>query len=213
MTSKSKHQGLSGEYYYASHHHLIPLYVLSGIAILALLVLGCFVAVLWQNNDRSSYMPAVNTTISSVENLYLPAAINPSEKKQYIYPSQTRFAITDPYDTLRYTYDPGMQGTPASSTITLTTSKTLQELEAPMLHRPEAVHSYSPKLQQCARLYVVRFEPGVTAYGGFAPFRDVKLNDGRTAYIHKNINCVPSTTDGMTTIEKVEKTILSIESY
>lgn len=213
MKRKPKEAGLSSEYHYASHHHLIPLYVLSGLAILAILVIGCFVVILWQNTMRDSFRPAATATISAVENLYLPTVIVPVEKKQYVYSANIRFAAPDPYDGLRYAYDPGTTNTRTSSTITLTTTGTLKNLEAPLLNNPVRAAEYTPRLQQCGRLYVIRFEPGLTPYGGFGPLQDVKLRDGRTAYIHKNTGCVPSTPQAMTTLDDIEKTILSVESY
>lgn len=213
MKPKPKDHSLSRELRYASHHHLIPLYIISGLAVLGVLVLGCFLAVLWQNDDRDSYLPAAHSAVSNLENLYLEAVIAPAEKKQYVFPVNTRFAMDDAYTDLRYAYDPGTTGNATGGTIVLTSSRTLQDLEAPVLRNPKAIGAYSSHLQQCARLYVIRFEPGLSQYGGFAPLREVKLKDGRTAYIHKNTACVPRTTEAMTTLDKIEKTVASIESY
>ena len=206
-------QRLSKEYRYAAHHHLIPLYVLSGIALLAVLVLGCFLAVLWQTNQRQSYLPSARTAIDAVENLYLPAVLSPTEKKQYVYSANIRFAAADPYDTIRYTFDPGIAGTPTGSTVGITTSKTLKGLETPLLNRPDRSAELGTRLQQCAQLYAIRFEPGLTPYGGFMPLKDVKLKDGRTAYIHKNSNCVPPSVQAMTDLDDIETIISSVESY
>jgi hypothetical protein len=211
--SASRDQSLSREYYYASHHHLIPLYVLVGINMLAILVTGCFLAALWQNDERDSYLPSVNSNIRDLENLYLPAFIEPAEKKQYLYPAGIRFALDNPYDTLRYSYDPAAPMVRTANTYTITTTKTLQDLETPMLRNPKQGSALYSQAQQCARLYVVRFEPGVTTYGGFVPLQDVKLKDGRTAYIHKNTSCVPQTTQAMNNLDAIEKIVLSVESY
>lgn len=215
MKSKSveNRQSLSREYSYASHHHLIPLYVLAGINLLGVLVLGCFLTVLWQNSERDSFLPLAQAHITGVENQYISTAVEPVEKKQYMFPAAVRFAVNDPYDTMRYNYEPAAQAVRTTDTFTLTTSKTLQELEAPLRNNPQKSNAYLSRLQQCARLYVIRFEPGVTTYGGFAPLQEVKLKDGRTAYIHKNASCVPTSTQAMNTLDKIEKIILSIESY
>jgi hypothetical protein len=213
MKFKGGNQSLNRELSYASHHHLIPLYVLSGVAIAAIAVLGCFLAVLWQIQDNDKYLPQANTLVRNIESSYLPATIVPSEKKQYIYASNVRFATGDPYHGIRYAYDPGNSSNAAAGTLTVSTSGTLQELEQPLLRDPGKITDYAPRLQNCAKLYIVRFVPGATPEGGFAPLRDVRLQDGRTAYIHKNANCVPGSTRAMDTIDQVEKVILSIESY
>lgn len=204
---------LAREYRYASHHHLIPLYILSGISIVALVVISCFLVVLWQNGLRESFRPAAGSVIQNVENQYIPAAVQPAEKKQYIYSASVRFPISDPYNTLRYAYDPGINPTRTSAVLTLTTSPTLQALEAPILQSPDRTSNLEARLQECARLYVIRFEPGLTAYGNFAPLKEVPLKDGRTAYIHKNTSCVPSSVQAMNQLDSVEKDLLAIESF
>lgn len=213
MKKKSREQRLSREYYYASHHHLIPLYVLSGISLLAVLVMGCFLAVLWESNERDIYTPYAHYNIRALENEYLPAAVEPAEKKQYLFPAAVRFAVDDPYDILRYSYDPAVPAIKTTSTFTLTTSKTLQDIAAPMFSNPEKIPEYLPRMVQCAKLYILRFEPGATPDGGFVPFKDIALKDGRTAYVHKNTGCVPNSTQAMNALEKIEKIILSVESY
>jgi hypothetical protein len=211
--SNASASGLSTEYRYASHHHLIPLYALSGVAILALLVLGCFIGVLWQSSQNESYRPAAASTVSTIESLYLPTAISPTEKKQYVYSANVRFPANNPYDTLRYAYDPGIAATSTSSTITITTTRTLQTMETAVLQHPEKINEYDSRFQQCARLYVIRFVAGVTPYGGLTPLKDVKLKDGRTAYIHKNSTCVPDSVQAMNQLDNTEKDILAIESF
>jgi hypothetical protein len=169
--------------------------------------------VLWQSDQRQSYEPAASTAVQSVENLYLPASIQPSEKKQYIYSANVRFPISDPYSTLRYAYDPGINPATTSAILTLTTTRTLQTLEAPLKDRPDLSSALEARLQQCARLYIVRFEPGLTQYGDFAPLKEVRLKDGRTAYIHKNTECVPDSVQAMNQLDITEKDILAIESF
>jgi hypothetical protein len=205
--------GLAKEYSYASHHHLIPLYVLGGITLLVLIVVGCYVSILWQSYQRDVNRDTAFASVENVENLYISTDISPSEKKQYVYSANVRFATSDPYNNLRYQYDPGINGSKTSSTLTFTTTPTLRSLSIAVENNPARLPVTLPRLQECSRLYVVRFEPGVTTYGGFAPLKDIKLKDGRTAYIHKNTNCVPQSTQAMNQLEEIEKTILSIESY
>lgn len=204
---------LAREYRYASHHHLIPLYVLSGISIVALVVVSCFLAVLWQNGLRESFRPIAGSAIQYVENQYIPAVVQPVEKKQYIYSANVRFPITDPYNTIRYAYDPGINPAKSTAILTITTSPTLQALEGPILQNPDHTSNLEARLQECARLYVIRFQPGLTAYGNFAPLKNVPLKDGRTAYIHKNTSCVPSSVQAMNQLDSVEKDLLAIESF
>lgn len=211
-TKRTEH-GLAREYSYASHHHLIPLYALTGLAILALLVIGCYVSILWQSNERESFRSVANLSVKAVENLYVPTVISPTEKKQYIYPANVRLGVSSPYDTLRYEYDPGIGQTKTSSMLTLTTSNTLHDLTIPIINNPGRTFDYMPKLQRCSRLFVVRFEPGLPPQGGFAPVKDIRLKDGRTAYVHKNTACIPPSTQAMNTLENIEKDILGIESY
>ena len=52
----------------------------------------------------------------------------------------------------------------------------------------------------------------VPQYGGFSPLTQVKLKDGRTAYIHKNTNCLTETNDGNETAA-LETTLQTVESY
>lgn len=204
---------LTREYRYASHHHLIPLYILSGISIVALLVISCFLVVLWQSSLRESFRPVAGNTVQIVENQYIPAVVQPVEKKQYIYSANVRFPVTDPYNTIRYAYDPGITQTKTSAMLTITTSPTLQTLEAPILQNPDHTSNLEARLQECARLYVIRFEPGLVSYGNFAPLKEIPLKDGRTAYIHKNTGCVPSSVQAMDRLDKVEHDLLGIESY
>lgn len=213
MKRKTKESGLSAEFNYATHHHLIPLYIVSGVLVLLLLIIGCYVTILWQNSQREALRPSARLAVESIENLYLQTAVSPVEKKQYVYSANVRFPVTDAYKTLRYTYDPGLTGTKTSSTIGLSTSQILQQYETPVLNNLGSSYDYIAQLQRCSRLFVVRFEPGVTPYGGFSPLQDVKLKDGRTAYVHKNINCVPKTTQAMTELDEIQKIILAIESY
>src|SRR5690349_6212104 len=123
----------SGELYYATHHHLIPLYVLVGICLVALLMMSSFVAVMWSNTQRDVNQATASVAIKAVNDLYLPAVVSPTEKKQYVYSAAVRFPITDPYNTFRYSFDPGLAGSRTSSTVVLTTVQTLQEYEAPIL--------------------------------------------------------------------------------
>lgn len=208
-----KKSNINRELTYASHHHLIPLYALSGTAITAVIVVGCFVTVLWQNNQTEALKPAIQTAVNAVEGQYLPAVVSPAEKKQYIYPANIRFAITDPYNTFRYNFDPGIAGTPTSATIQLTTNADLRNMERAALRNPAQGSQIMNRLQRCKTLYVVRFVAGVTPYGGFVPLEQVKLKDGRTAYVHKNSECIPQTTDDMNTLDNIEAAVLSIESY
>jgi hypothetical protein len=62
-------------------------------------------------------------------------------------------------------------------------------------------------------LYIIRFAPGLPPEGGFTPLKDVKLKDGRTAYIQKNISCVPSSVQAMNQLDQTEKDILAVESF
>ncbi|MDB5181518.1 MAG: hypothetical protein JWP13_281 [Candidatus Saccharibacteria bacterium] len=210
---KNKKSGLTREYDYASHHHLIPLYILSGVSILTLLVMGCYVSILWQANQRESLRSTANLSVEAVENIYIPTVVSAAEKKQYVYPSNVRFGLSGPYDTLRYEYDPGMTPSKTSSALSFTTSRVLATLAKPINSNPNRASDYISRLQQCARLYIVRFEPGLPPNGGFASLKDIKLKDGRTAYVHKNIACVPTSPQAMTELENIEKDILSVESY
>lgn len=201
------------EYHYASHHHLIPLYVLSGVSILALLVLGCFTAVLWQNDQRDAYRPLAEMSVRSNQNLYVPTVIVPTEQKQYVYSANVRFPVANPQHALRFHFDPGVNPTKTSSTISLTTASTMQAYESLVINDPENAVANISKLQECNRQYVIRFVPGLVPFGGYTSLQDIKLKDGRTAYVHKNINCVPGSTAAMTESDTIEKTILAIESY
>jgi hypothetical protein len=206
---------ISKEYFYASHHHLIPLYILSGV-ILSILVIGCYTAVLWQNAQREALRPLASLSVSAVEDLYAPAVVVPTEQKQYIYNAFIRFPVassSNSGDTLRYNFDPGVAPSRTSSTISLSTTNVMQAYRTLVINNPEkAVHNIT-KLQECSRQYVIRFVPGLVPFGGYTSLADVKLKDGRTAYIHKNVNCVPATTNAMTSIDAVEKSLLAIESY
>lgn len=204
---------LKREYHYATHHHLIPLYAIVAIVILATLVMGCFTAVLWQISQKNSWQTSANQTIADTENLYVPAALSPAEKKQYIYPASIRFPLADPYNTLRYSYDPGSPNAPNSSTIVITTDQTLRSLEAPIRQNPWRVSDMEPNLQQCSRLFIIRFVHGDVPYGGFEPVQDVKLKDGRTATISHNIQCVPSSTAAMNQLDELQQVITAVESY
>lgn len=201
------------EYQYASHHHLIPLYILSGVSILTLLVLGSFTAVLWQNDQRDAYRPFAEMSVRSNRDLYVPTVIVPAEQKQYVYSANVRFPVTNPQHTLRFNFDPGINPTRTSSTISLTTASTMQAYESLVLNDPEKAAANIPKLQECNRQYVIRFVPGLVPFGGYTSFQEIKLKDGRTAYLHKNINCVLSSTAAMTEADNIEKTLLAIESY
>jgi hypothetical protein len=211
-TENSSVSDFQEEYRYASHHHLIPLYILSGIAIVTILVLSCFIGVMWQTQQRDSFRPAALNTIQTVESLYVPASVQPAEKKQYIYSANIRFPLSDPYQTLRYAYDPGTAATNTSATITLTTSPILQMLEAPLMQNPSNP-DFNTNLQQCAKVYVIRFIPGATPFGNFAPLKDIKLKDGRTVYVHKNTACVPTSVQEMNQLDGIEKNILGVESF
>jgi hypothetical protein len=204
---------LNNEYRYASHHHLIPLYILSAVALLGFIVLTCFVMIFWQNTERDSYRPTVESTITSAENSYIPTTISPTEKKQYIYSANIKFPINNPYDTFRYAYDTGQNLTPTSPSITLTTTRTLQSLETALRSDPAKVNSRSARFQECARLYTIRFVGGSSMYGGFTPLKDIKLKDGRTAYIQKNMSCVPDSVQAMNELDMIEKDISAIESF
>lgn len=212
-TAQTLESELVSEYSYASKHHLVPLYFLSGVALLGFLVLLCFVVVFWQNTERDGFKSTVESIITNAENLYIPTTIVPTEKKQYVYSANIRFPISSPYDTLRYSYDPGINSSPTSPTIVLTTTSTLQSLEAALRKNPERINQYSTSFQTCARLYVIRFTPGDIAYGGFIPFKQIKLKDGRTAYIQKNATCVPDSTQAMNQLDEVEKDLSAIESF
>lgn len=210
---RSKKNDLNRELTYASHHHLIPLYALCGTTMLGVLVLACFIVPLWQDMQQNSRRPQVETTITNVENKYLPTAISPAEKKQYIYAANVRFKLTNPYNTLRYSYDPGIGNTPTSATIVITTSSIMNTYEQQLRANPKSLATYAPQFQQCSQLYTIRFQPGAVPTGGFQPLQEVKLKDGRTAYIHQNATCVPSSTAAMDTLDDVESAVLSIESY
>lgn len=213
MKKKSPEAELKREFRYASHHHLIPLYVLAGAAIVAILVLSCFVIVLWQVLQDNSHEPAAVNAVSALEQQYLPATVSPIEKKQYVYSANVRFPVSDPYNTFRYTYDPGQDNTKTSAVITLSTSQVLQKFESPLLQDPAHSSKYIWNMQECTRLYVIRFQPGVTQFGGFTPLKDVPLKDGRTAYIHKNTMCVPDSSAAMDVIETLDAEVSSIESF
>lgn len=213
MLFKRKQPRLAREYAYASHHHLIPLYLLAGIAIFGVAITASFVTVLWQKTERESYLPAAQATVNAVEDLFIPTALAPAEKKQYVYPANIRLTAADPYESLRFSYDPGATDIKTSGFVTFTTESTLEKLTSPLLKRPELTSAYLPKLQQCARMYAVRFEPGLIPLGGFTLLKDVPLKDGRTAYLHKNTACVPGTTQEMTALDKIEQVVLSVESY
>jgi hypothetical protein len=213
LLKRNKKSTYVREYNYASHHHLIPLYILSGITILTLLVMGCFVTVLWQTSQREAFRPLAAMSVDTIENLYLSAVVVPAEKKQYVYSANVRFPVSDAYDTFRYSYDPGVAKSRTSSTITLTTTKMLHDYESLIINNPQKATAYLPKLQECSRLYVIRFEPGLVPFGGFSSIGEAKLKDGRVAYIHKNVNCVPSSTEAMTVADGLEQNLRAIESY
>lgn len=202
-----------GEVYYATHHHLVPLYVLIGILIVTVIFLGSYVSVLWKNVDRDAWLNTARAVIDANDKLYLPATVNPGDKKQYVYSANVRFPASDPYDSLRYSFDPGAAGTATSSTVVITTEDTLQDYTQPLLARPEMQAELVPPLQQCSKLYAIRFEPGVVQFGGFTPLQEIRLRDGRTAYIHKNTSCVPKSTAAMNRLDKIEKVVLGVESY
>lgn len=203
----------SGELYYATHHHLVPLYVLLGAVIVALIFMGSYVSILWKNVDRDALLTSARYVIDANEGLYLPTVINPLEKKQYVHSANIRFPLADPYNSVRYSFDPGAAGTTTSSQVVITTDQTLREYASPLLANPEKSPEHTQSLQQCTKLYAVRFEPGLVSFGGFTPLKEVKLKDGRTAYIHKNASCVPASTAAMNQLDKIEQTILGIESF
>lgn len=213
IRSQFNRKNRSGELYYATHHHLIPLYVISGISLIVMLVLCCFVAVLWQNSEREFLRPGVELTVRTAYDTYIPITTAPVEKKQYVIDANVRFPILNPSNLLRYSYVPGIGQAKTSSSIILTTEQTLRDYARPLQDNPERAARLTSILQQCSRLYVIRFAPGVVPLGGFSPLQDVKLKDGRTAYVHKNATCVPGTTESMNRLDEVEKTVLAIESY
>jgi hypothetical protein len=203
----------SGELYYATHHHLIPLYALVGITMILTIVTSLFVAVLWHDTKNNETLKLANTVADTVDASYLPTTVSPTEKKQYVYSADVRFAIDSPYDTLLYSFDPGQAGTKTSATIALTASSRINKFVVAMNHDPEHAGTYAGQLSKCAKLYIIRFQPGAIAEGGFAPLTEVKLKDGRTAYVHKNSRCVPGSTADMNAIDKVERSVLTIESF
>lgn len=213
LLKRNKKSTYVREFNYASHHHLIPLYILSGVCIVAIVVIGCYVTVLWQNDQREAFRPYAAMAVNAVEDLHLAAVVVPAEKKQYVYSANVKFPVGDAYETLRYTYDPGVAKSKTSSTITLTTSQMLRDYKTIILNNPHKAAAYLPKLQECSRMYVIRFEPGLVPFGGFSSIADVKLKDGRTAYIHKNVNCVPSSTRAMTVADELEQQLRAVESY
>lgn len=205
--------GIDRELMYASHHHMLPLYALSATAVTGVLVLGCFVGVLWQDSQTAALKPAIDTAVRATDSQYLPTTISPTDKKQYIYAANIRFAALDPYNTLRYNYDPGIGSTPTSTTLLLTTQNDLSNLESAALRSPKNSSVLLQRLEQCKSLYAIRFVPGVTPFGGFAPLKEIKLKDGRTAYVHKNSQCVPTSTQDMNALDNIETAVLSVESY
>jgi hypothetical protein len=213
VPAPSLERELASEYRYASRHHLVPLYILAGAAVLGVLVLICFTVVLWQSMQQDSNRMTVESTIQSAENLYLPTTISPAEKKQYVYSANIRFPISSPYNAFRYAYDPGVAGTSTSASLMVSTDRNLQGLESQLRKYPDKIDTYSASFQQCAKLYIIRFAPGLPPEGGFAPLKDIKLKDGRTAYIQKNITCVPSSVQAMNQLDQTEKDILAVESF
>lgn len=203
----------SGELYYATHHHLIPLYVLVGICLVAILVMACYLSVAWQGGQREAWRSASEMAIDANKNLYLPSAVVPVEKKQYIYSANLRFPVNNPYDQIRYSFDPGNNPTATSGSIGVTTDWALRELESPIMNNPERIFDYIPQLQQCSKLYVIRFVSGSLPDGGFAPLQDIRLKDGRTAYVHKNITCIPESTVMMHEQDKLETILKAAESF
>jgi hypothetical protein len=203
----------SGELYYATHHHLVPLYVLVGICMLAILVMASYLTVAWQGGQREAWRSVSQMVIDANKNVYLAATVVPAEKKQYVYSANVRFPIDNPYDQLKYSFDAGTGASRTSSSIGISTDWALRELEAPIMNNPEKAFDYVPTLQQCSKLYVIRFEAGSLPEGGFAPLQDIRLKDGRTAYIHKNVSCVPKSTATMNEQDKLEAVLKAVESF
>lgn len=202
-----------GELYYATHHHLIPLYIISGINLVILIVLCSFVTVLWQNTQREALRPAAEQAARVAEDTYIPVQTSPAEKKQYIPSASIRFPIGDTYNLLRYSYEPGITRTPSSSTIILTTHDTVNNYSRLLMDNPQLATSITSQKKHCIPLFVIRFQAGAVPAGGFVPTGDIRLRDGRTAYIHKNANCVPGNTADMNALDDIENVVLSIESY
>lgn len=202
------------EYRYASRHHLIPLYVLSGVLLVALIVTGCFVAVLWNISEQNAARLSSARSIGLYTQTYYPADVAPAEKKQYIYQANIKFVADNPNIGIRYNFDPGISAsaTKTSSTTTISTEKHMVELITKSTYNALSPN-VTEQLQRCSRLFIIRFEPGVTAAGGFVIHKQVKLKDGRTAYIHKNSSCVPKSTQAMNDIDAVDRVVSSIESF
>lgn len=210
---KSSGRSATSELYYATHYHLIPLYIICGLLIVAVLLMACYERFLWVAHQDDTARRIASTTIQATENLFLPTVTDQTDKKQYVYPSNIRFTTTDPYQTLRFTYSPGSSADKNGASIGIVTSGLLQSLEMPLRQDRAKLAGNILKLEQCSRLYVIRFQPGVTQYGGFSPFKDIKLKDGRTAYMHKNTNCLPEIDDSTKPVAALETTLQTIESY
>ena len=213
LLRKSRRRQKDNELYYATHYHLVPLYVLSGILLIGLLLMGCYVRYLWAAQQNAGFQRLGDLSAKAVDDQFLTAVVNPTDKKQYVYPASVRFTTADPYQQLRYSYDPGSTNDRNGMAIGITTSQLLRDMEQPLQNlRPKNFNLVS-QLQICSKLYVLRFEPGVTQYGGFTPFAQITLKDGRTAYLHKNTNCLTETNDGGVTIASLEKMLKTVESY
>jgi len=210
---KGRRPSKNSELYYATHYHLVPLYVLSGILLIGMLLMACYVRFLWASQQNSDFQHLGEMTARSTDNLFLPAVPNVADKKQYVYPVNIRFTSTDPYQELRYSYDPGSSNDKDGAAIGITTTRLLQNLEAPLQNVGPSNFNLVTQLQECSKLYVLRFEPGSTQYGGFTPFAQIALKDGRTAYIHKNTNCIPEADDGGGDVVSLEAMLKTVESY
>jgi hypothetical protein len=206
-------KGVQGEIYYATHYHLIPLYVICGLLIVVTLVMGCFVRFIWQNQQTGVWQQTGANIIAANNDRFLAATAEPADKKQYIYPVNIRFMTIDPYQQLRYTYDPGASASTNTATVGITTSDLLKAAGQPLQNLGPRNFNIVNQLQECSRLYVIRFQPGSTQYGGFTPFITVKLKDNRTAYVYKNTSCINDQMDGAQLVSDLETTIRSIESY
>jgi hypothetical protein len=211
---KTKSPERAGEFYYATHYHLIPLYVISGVLIVAMLLMGCYLRFLWTTEQANAFARTGPLMAQGAEDSLLQMTMNPADKKQYVAAANIRFTSTDPYQIMRYSYDPGDALVKNGAAIGVTTSSVIRRFEEPLMHNLTPQNfDYVNRFQQCTKLYVIRFQAGATQYGGYSPFKDVKLKDGRTAYIHKNTNCLNDTIGDSAEIKQLEATLLTIESY
>src|SRR4051812_28115132 len=123
---KFKKPARDSELYYAAHYHFLPLYIISGLLIVAVIVIGLYVRLLWVSDNQNQWHTVGASFIRSNDERFLSASANPADKKQYVYPASVRFTSADPYQIIRYTYNPGDTPDKAGVTLGLTTSALLR---------------------------------------------------------------------------------------